>query len=296
MPTVHPGIGLFGSGAVAQALGRALHAAGLPVVALAARDAGRAARAARFVGPDVPAVDAAGLIRLSRRLIVAVSDEAIPHVAEMLAAAGLRSGIVLHTCGSRGPDALGALAAAGVACGVLHPLQTVPTPAEGAARLRGITYAVGGDAAATAFAEELAGRLASRTLRVAPHGFPAYHAAAALAGNAVTALVDASVALMGRAGIDRREAVDAIGPLCRTSLENVLVLGAEAALTGPVARGDAQTIEAHLDAVAGASGEVADLYRAAARCLVQIATRRGLAESAAARITLLLDRAEMERT
>jgi predicted short-subunit dehydrogenase-like oxidoreductase (DUF2520 family) len=291
--TTQSPIAFVGSGAVARALGRALHNAGARVVAVAGRDRDRAQRAAAFIGPGVRRVEVADLPRCTDRLIVAVSDDAIASVAMALASAGVSGGVVLHTCGCHGPEALAAVAAAGAACGVLHPLQTVPDA--GAARLRGITFAIGGDPAAAAFAESLAARLDSRTLRVAPDGFAAYHAAAALAGNTMAAVVDGALTLMAQAGVDRHDALLALAPLCRTSLDHVLTAGPDAALTGPVARGDAGTVAAHLRATARAPAALAGLYQAAARYLVGISRRRGLTDSAAARMDSLLDRAGLER-
>jgi predicted short-subunit dehydrogenase-like oxidoreductase (DUF2520 family) len=293
---VRPGLGLFGSGAVARGLGRALRERGVHVVALAARDPDRAARAAAFVGPDVAVVTPGDLSGLVDAVVIAVSDEAITEVAAQLAAAGLRRGVALHTCGAAGPGVLAPLSAGGVSCGVLHPLQTLP-PGDGSVnRLFGVTFAVGGDAEAVRLAGELVARLDGRTLHVAPQGFAAYHAAAALAGNGIVALLDGAVTLMARAGVDAPQALDALGPLCRASLENGLALGPVPALTGPVARGDAHTLQAHAGALRDVPDDVARLYRATAARLVTMARRRGLSEGAAARIIGLLDVAEGERT
>jgi predicted short-subunit dehydrogenase-like oxidoreductase (DUF2520 family) len=277
-------VGIVGGGSVAQALGRALRERGAPVVALTARHADRARRAAAFVGPSVRAVDYPELLGLTSHLIVAVSDDAISAVAGNLAAAGLRGGVAVHTCGAAGPDVLSPLGLGDTACGVFHPLQTVPSPELGADRLRQITFGIGGDPAAVAWAEEMAHLLDSRALRVAPHGFPAYHAAATLAGNAVAALVDAAIVLMERAGVDADTALGALGPLCRASADNVGAVGPAAALTGPIARGDVNTIRAHLAALDDAPDEIAELYGAVSRRLVDLATRRGLDQTAARQI------------
>ena len=279
---------------MAQALGRALHERGAPVVALAARDAGRAGRAAAFVGAAVRPVEYAGAVGLGR-LIVAVSDEAVTSVAGHLAAAGVRGGVVLHTCGVRGPEALAPLRAVGAACGVLHPLQTVPSPELGAGRLFRITFGVGGDPAAVAWAEEIADLLEGRVLRVPADGFPAYHAAATLAGNGVAALVDSAVGLMARAGVDAGTALEALAPLCRTSAENVMAVGPLAALTGPIARGDARSVREHVRVLADMPPDVAELYLAVSRRLLDLAVRRGLDASAARRIEPLVESARHGR-
>jgi predicted short-subunit dehydrogenase-like oxidoreductase (DUF2520 family) len=282
-------VGIIGSGAVAQALGRVLYDRGVPIVALAARDSRRAAGAAAFIGLSVRSVTVKEIARLAAHLIIAVSDEAIGRVARELADAGMHDGIVVHTCGARGPQALAPLDSAGLACGVLHPLQTVPSPDLGIERLLHVTFGVGGDPRAVAWADRIVSVLEGRVLLVAAGGFPAYHAAATLAGNSVAAFVDAALLLMGRAGVEAQAALEALAPLCRASVENVLAIGPTAALTGPIARGDATTVRAHLEALADAPEGVAELYCAAGRRLLEIARRRHLDEEASLRIAGLLN-------
>jgi predicted short-subunit dehydrogenase-like oxidoreductase (DUF2520 family) len=282
-------IGIVGSGAIAQALGCALHRRGAPISAVAARNRAHAERAARFIADDVRAVTYAELAGLASHLIVAVSDDAIGVVAEELVDAGVRSGTVLHTSGAKGPAALTPLRIQGVACGVLHPLQSVPSPELGIAKLEGITYGVGGDRTAVEWAEHLVRLLNSRALRVPVDSFPIYHAAATLASNAIPALVDAAVGLMQTAGVDRDAALEALKPLYLASAENVAALGPVGALTGPVSRGDAATVQGHLQALEHLGRtDIAGLYVAIARCLVGLARRRGLDASQARRLEQLL--------
>ena len=93
-----------------------------------------------------------------------------------------------------------------------------------------------------------------------------------------------AVTLLSAAGIDRRAALQALRPLCLTSAQNAFEMGPEAALTGPVQRGDAETIRTHVAALAGCPRPVAELYRASARALVDIAQRRGLSVASAVAI------------
>ena len=150
-------------------------AGGEPIVALASKTRSRAEQAARFINgrgelgrspagpektrpapldagralldpPSVPVVDIAQVPQLATRVLIAVSDRAIEPVAEALASAGMRSGAALHTCGARGPDALRALGIKGVACGMLHPLQTIMTPEQGVNSFAEATFGLSGDA------------------------------------------------------------------------------------------------------------------------------------------------------
>lgn len=282
-------IGIAGTGRLAQALGRVLAEAGMPVAAIAGRQAAASSSAASFIGADVEAVAMTDLPSRAGRIIIAVSDGAIATVAGELARS-MRSGAALHTSGAHGPELLSPLAAVGVSCGVLHPLQTVPSADRGVQVLPGATFGIGGDGGAIAWAAEIVAALRGKALRIAPDGFPSYHAGAVMASNAVVAALDAAVALMGAAGVDRRAALDAVGPLCLASARNTIELGPEAALTGPIRRGDAATIAAHAGALRIAPKYVAELYRASARALLDISRRRGLTDASVGAIEEALER------
>ena len=282
-------IAIVGAGRVAQAFGRLLAEAGTPPAAVAGRSPDHAARAAAFVGGGAMPLSVAEVPALANRVLVAVSDDAIEQVAEALARAGMRQGVVLHTSGAHGPQLLQPLAERGVSCGVIHPLQTIADPQLGVSALRGASYGLGGSAAANAWARELVTIAAGNALQVSPQSFGAYHAGAVMAGNAVIAAIDAAVALFQAAGVDRGSALQAIRPLCLTSARNALDLGPEAALTGPVQRGDVRTIRTHTAALAACPRYVGGLYRASARALLDLAKRRGLSDASAAAVEAALD-------
>lgn len=280
---------IVGTGRVAQAVGRILADAGLPPAAVAGRSQAHAERAASFISPGVKAIRLADVPAAADHVLLAVADDAIALVAEEIARAGMSRGVVLHTSGAHGPALLGALASRGVSCGVVHPLQTIAEPGLGVAALRGASFAIGGDPAALDWAEQIVAAAGGTPLRIQAQGFASYHAGAVMASNAVVAAIDAAVVLLGAAGIDRPAALQALRPLCLTSARNAFDIGPEAALTGPVQRGDAETIKTHTAALASAPRPVADLYRASSRALLDLARRRGLSAASAKAVELALD-------
>jgi predicted short-subunit dehydrogenase-like oxidoreductase (DUF2520 family) len=287
---------------VAQALGRLMADGGEPIVALAGRNRSRAEHAARYIsGPGGPGraiqiVEYSQLPGLATHVLIAVSDQGIEPVAEALAAAGMRSGVALHTCGAKGPDALGALRTAGVACGMLHPLQTIVSADQGTKSLADATFGISGDREALQWAGEIVeivgkgtdGR--GRSLHIEPDRLSYYHAGAVMASNVLVAALDAAVILLARAGVERDAALRAVGPLARTSLENALDAGPQAALTGPIARGDAATVAAHREALRDVDPTVAKLYEAAAGHLLQLAKQRGLSEASVRAVEQVLEK------
>jgi predicted short-subunit dehydrogenase-like oxidoreductase (DUF2520 family) len=281
-------IAIAGTGRLAQALGRLLGERGEPVTFVAGRNPERTRAAAAFIGPEVQPVALEALAGRAGRVLIAVSDDAIPEVARLLAASGMSSGIALHTCGAMGPEALASLAAAGVSCGAIHPLQTVPTPEQGLDVLPGAAYAIDGDDPALAWASRIAHLLGGETLRIRPEQRPLYHAAAVMASNYVVALVDAAAILLGAAGVGEDKALRAIGLLVQSSAANALNLGPLKALTGPIQRGDLETVSSHLNALAGAPASVSGFYRSAGLHALDLAERGGLAKDRARLIEAIL--------
>ncbi len=216
--------------------------------------------------------------------MIAVSDGALEVVAGELAAYRGRIRVALHTSGNAGPEVLEALLQRGVSCGAIHPLQTIPGGEAGAAALRGISFAVSGSGAALEFAGQIAARLEGRTLCIADGARPLYHAAAVMASNYITALLDAAVETMALTGVPREEALEALAPLARAAVENAVRLGPVEALTGPVARGDSSTVAAHVRAIGEASGCLLPVYRSIGLRALRMARRRGLTEEAARRV------------
>ncbi len=261
----------------------------MPIAAVAARSFEQASKAAEFIGGRAAAASCAQIPQRAECVVIAVSDGAIESVAGELAVHPGRIRVALHTCGNAGPEAISALAAQGVACGVIHPLQTVHDPESGARALRGVAFGISGDVAALEFAGEIVACLGGFALRVPAGAQPLYHAAAVMASNYVTALLDAAVETLSLAGIPAGQALQALAPLARTAVENAAQAGPLQALTGPISRGDASTVAAHVRALGDQSGSLLEIYRAAGARVLEMARRRGLPEEAVEAVARHLD-------
>jgi predicted short-subunit dehydrogenase-like oxidoreductase (DUF2520 family) len=222
---------------------------------------------------------------VARRILIAVSDDALPEVSAELLAGGLRNGMALHTSGAAGPDALRLLRSNSNFTGVLHPLQTIPTREAGVASLPGSAFAFAGDEAACVWAQQLIESLDGTPLRLDGAGWPLYHAAAVVASNYQVTLTDAALELMELAGVPRSEALQALAPLVLSAAANTVAMGPAAALTGPVRRADMATVERHLRELRRASPAVRNLYTAAGLRCVELARRAGLTADDARRLT-----------
>ncbi|HEV2427200.1 MAG TPA: DUF2520 domain-containing protein [Acidimicrobiales bacterium] len=190
-------------------------------------------------------------------VLLAVPDDAIADVAAAIAPSYDR--VIAHLAGSRGLDVLSPHPRAAS----LHPLVPLPEAELGARRLVGATYAVAGDPVVAELVASLDGRL----VRVPEDRRAAYHAAAAVAANHLVALMGSVQAIAEVAGLS----LDDFLPLAEAALADVRMFGPAAALTGPAARGDMATIDAHLAAIPEAERPA---YVALATAALELAERR----------------------
>jgi len=222
------------------------------VFILGAGRAGRGfARAFRVSGVDVVGLHG----RRTERTPDAVTAGALP------AALGKATAIIVAVRDAQLDDALGEIAIA----------QADRRAAE---LFKGAWVGVDGDAAAIATADRLAGRLGAHTLRIPPGEKARYHAAAVLASNFPTVLATLAALLLTDAGVPPHESWDAVRSLMRGAVLNLDTDTPLAALTGPVMRGDAETIRRHLAALAGAP-ELRRVYVELSRAAVEIARAGG---------------------
>ena len=230
-------------------------------------------------------------------VFLTVPDDAVTKLAGNVAAAGdIPRGVAFVHCS--GVLGLGALEPLGArhATGSFHPLQSFPKPRAPEA-FRGSAVAI--DASTEGLRRRLsrlARDLGARPRRVGEADRVVYHAAAVFASNYLVALAGQAVDLLEQIGWSEREAVDALVPLMEGVLAEVALRGPSAALTGPIRRGDVETVTRHLEALAGLDSGAPpgrrsqDLYRMLGQIALEIARREGLDPAAAERIDRALTR------
>jgi predicted short-subunit dehydrogenase-like oxidoreductase (DUF2520 family) len=207
-------------------------------------------------------------------ILIAVPDSAIEGIVAQLEAAGqddARKHSILHTSGALSSDILDPLRALGASVASIHPLQSFS--GVGASNLEGRLFAIEGDAGAVRVARTLARTLGGQVAMLSPAAKPLYHAAATMAAGQVLAEVEAAIQIFASLGMKRREALRALLPLTRQVLENQERLGARAAWTGPLARGDFRVVAAHENALRNCESEYLPAYRAMNRLAARVLAR-----------------------
>jgi predicted short-subunit dehydrogenase-like oxidoreductase (DUF2520 family) len=275
MAAPNPTTFVVGAGPVATALAGALRLGGVPVLGLWARKPPNARAAGATAGVAAFSSAPPDILLEARVVLLAVRDAAVPEVAQVLVGTGLvgKRHVLLHCAGAASAkELLGGVADKVGGIGTLHPLQAIADGRAAMRTLKGAVFGIEGDEMGRATASALVGALSGVVLALDSSQMAAYHAAAALASNYIVSAIDAAAEVLAGAGVSPTQAAQALVPLAEGALRNVAAKGTTVGLTGPVRRGDAQTIQRHLDAL-GARPDVAQLYRALARHAVEIAAR-----------------------
>ncbi len=264
-------LAIVGAGRVGRALGRRFREKGWKIGAVITRNEASARKAVRFIGAGRAHTGISRAALVSRVILIATPDDEIAAVAHELARIGcaeLRGKVVLHTSGAQGSGVLSILKAQGAAVGSMHPLQSfsgVSVPS-----LEGRVFAIEGDTQAVRVARQMARSLGGSPIRIPSEKKPLYHAAAAMAAGHTLAVAEAATQMLVSLGMKRGEAVRALLPLTRRVLDNFEALGARAAWTGPLSRGDFKVVRAHLNALCEPPKEFAHAYEALSRLAVRV--------------------------
>ena len=284
MPTDRPQLAIIGAGRVGRALARRLRQQGWRIGAVVSRTAKHARAAARAIGAGRPQSQLDSAILAADVVLITTPDRSIATVAKALARLGgktahgrriarkgrskdVRQGrgeltgkVVLHTNGALDRSVLQPLERLGAATGSLHPLQTFS--GRGVPSLDGCICALEGTPAALRAARRICRDLGCRPVVIAPRAKPAYHAAGAFAAGHILAVIEAATRMLVALGFSRREAVRALLPLTRQTLANFERLGPRPSWTGPLARGDFETVAKHTAALRRFPREYRQAYAA----------------------------------
>jgi predicted short-subunit dehydrogenase-like oxidoreductase (DUF2520 family) len=267
---------LVGAGAVGTALARRLAACGYPVRAVLSRTAADARALAERVGASVGTDALAALPGDVRLVLLCVPDDAIAAVAEALAALDhpWPRTVVAHTSGAHTADVLAPLADRGAAALSFHPLQTF-TAGTPPAAFEDIVVGVEGAPDAVTAGEGLARALGARPLVLSAAEKVRYHGAAVLASNGLVALMGVVQEVLAGTDLGDTDALDALAPLVEQTWANLRAAPPESVITGPVARGDQDTVSAHLTALADDAPHLLPLYAALSTEMARLAVRGG---------------------
>ena len=272
-----PTLSIIGPGRVGTAIGVLAAQAGYSVAAVGGRHKERTAQAAQRIGKNVCACTMSQAAKSANLVFVTVSDDAIEQVCNEIANQNAfnQNSIVIHCSGALSSDIL-STARNNRQCFVasMHPLQTFPTVDCAVEKLKGTYCFYEGDKEGFAVIENLAKHIGLKPVQINSSSKILYHTAAVFACNYLVALMDAAMELAQLAQIDRSIAWSAFEPLVVSTIRNIAEVGPAQALTGPIARGDIETIAGHIEKLESDKPSLASVYRTMGCHTVDIALRK----------------------
>lgn len=281
-------LAVIGPGRVGTAIAVAARRAGIREIYMGGRHLDKVEESARLV-EGAKAWRMAEAAHHADIVLISVSDNSIELVAKQLAEEdAFRKGtVVAHLSGALDSSVL---KPAKTLCGAFiasaHPLNTYPSVAAAVDEKTGTHWFLEGDAEAIEKLSRLISLIGDLSYAITGEGKAIYHAASVVACNYLSTLMDTAIEMMVQANVEKEIAWKALRPLVFATMSNIDNIGPQAALTGPIARGDEVTVEKHMQAMQNSPEEQRRLYAALGLKTVDLALRKGsIDENAANKIT-----------
>lgn len=267
-------IGIIGAGRVGKSLARALSEAGCSVRAVFDRREERALTVAALCKPETRVYALPELPTDLTMLFIATSDDAIAAIAEDLAQISRirHNMVVAHTSGALSSAVLAELQPFTENLASFHPVQTFSGADGEWQRLFGIYYGLEGSRPALARLQDVVHALKGKSFLIPSEMKTIYHIGCVFASNYLIGLLDCASQIMEIAGFSRQNAIEILEPLVFATLQNVKQFGPENAITGPIVRGDIQTLQRHLTVLREQAPALVPYYQAFGRLLLQTIT------------------------
>jgi predicted short-subunit dehydrogenase-like oxidoreductase (DUF2520 family) len=269
-----PRVAIVGAGNLGSALAWSLQEAGYAIEAVIARSRGESLKQARRLARQVGARATIDMSSVCAGLVwFCVPDGAIAAAAQSIAAQVEWKGrVALHSSGALGSDELASLRKRGAAVASVHPLMTFVPGSRPS--LRGVSFALEGDAAAVRVARRMVRDLGGRAYSIREADKAAYHAWGTFASPLFTALLATTEEVASMAGVSRKAAKQRMIPILQQTLANYAALGAAGAFSGPIVRGDVNTVKRHLQMLYG-TPVVREVYLALAGSALRYLPSKG---------------------
>jgi len=273
MEKIRPTIGIIGAGVTGTALADRLFKQGYRVTAVNSRTLASARRLASSITGCAICNNPQQVADLSQAVFITTPDDKIAAIASSL---DWHAGqFVIHCSGVHSTDILEPAHKYGAYSCCLHPLQTFASIEEAIHNMHGSTFALEGDDKALAVAEEMAVALQGNIIRLKASDKILYHAAAVTLSNYLVTLMKTAAGLWQSFGVSQEDAVRAMLPLLKGTVNNIERVGIPGCLTGPIARGDIGTVQKHLQALEKDNRGALDTYRTLGLQTIAIALDKG---------------------
>ncbi|MEE8378249.1 MAG: Rossmann-like and DUF2520 domain-containing protein [Candidatus Aminicenantaceae bacterium] len=270
---------LIGAGKVGTTLGKALSEAGYTIRSLSCATLPEAEESRRIIGRGEPSIDNIHTAQNGEILFISVPDDRITNVVQELDSSDIfwQKKTVFHCSGLIPSEVLKPLRAKGASTASFHPIQSFSNKHASSGIFQNTYFGLEGEEQAVTIGRKIVRDLGGRSIQIRPEDKPIFHAAFSITSNFFVVLLDSAVALLKTSGLSEEKAVQILRPLLDGTLKNIKEENSvRSALTGPVIRGDGQTVKAHLGALKNFPGVEAVYRQLALRALEMVKEEKTL--------------------
>lgn len=274
-------LGIIGAGRLGTSFALFMHHKGYKVSGFYSRTYDSAHRSATLIGEFCKAYeDISTIIQECNWIVITTGDDAIPQVVRQIMDLNIdfTNKAVFHMSGASTSCILEPLRSLGAEIASLHPLQTFSDPVQGAQALENAYFSLEGTPKAIEIIKSELIHLSLRHFIITAEQKPLYHAAASVVSNSLVAVIDYSLSLLEQAGIDIKMGIEALFPLMETSLLNCKVKSPAKALTGPIVRGDVETVALHVEKIGAQAPSLLPHYYHLAQLTLETAEKEQLSD------------------
>jgi predicted short-subunit dehydrogenase-like oxidoreductase (DUF2520 family) len=237
---------IIGAGRLGTTLGYSLSKQGFHIIAASCKSLSSARESVDIIGEGTPVTDNKKAVKNAETVILSVPDDSIKDVVKELSSLDLDKKFIFHCSGILSSRILQPLRKSGAVTASLHPVQSFPKKSRNPGLFKHVYFGIEGDDEALRLAKIMVKKLGGRPFILDPDNKPLYHTACTIASNYSTVLMGLSESLLGKAGVSRKLRSEILLPLVKGTLDNIEQNSVSGSLTGPVSRGDLDTLTSHL--------------------------------------------------
>ncbi len=277
----HKKVVIIGAGAVGQSLGYLLANNGYQILGFISRSLSSAEAGKKLIGSGIATTKYSDFLLEADLIIITTPDQVINQIAAKLFAKELvtEESCLVHCSGVLTSEVLFSEAKirdeVEYGCLSLHPLQAIADVKTGIKTLPNSFFTIEGNELGQKIGRQLLDALGADYTVIASQAKPLYHAAACVASNYLVTIVDLALKMNQQAGVSAEKALSGLLPLIGGTLQNIEEMGTVEALTGPISRGDIDTIESHLKSLQDLMPETLNLYKQLGAYTTELAQRKG---------------------
>lgn len=270
-------IAIIGAGKVGTAIGYILKCGGYPVAGVASRTLKSAEQAVNFIGQGIPSTDLIETARAAEIIFITTPDKLIKETCDYIAEGGgiEKNNLVIHCSGAFSSLVLDSVHKKEAKAVSLHPLQSFADVNQAVNSLKRSYFCLEGDNSAFTEVRDIIGALGGIEINISSSNKVLYHAGAAVVSNYLVSIIHFGLKLYEVIGIPREKALSALLPLIKGTVNNIEEVGVPQALTGPIARGDWETVRDHLEALKKEAPQLVDIYSKLGEYTVQVGQEKG---------------------